>query len=389
MARHQAVGLSSPQRNPAVHRPDRSGSDALGSSAGARARPSVLSRCEDGGTVARRDPDFVPQTGQNTSDRYRVASLFSGIGGFDLGFERAKFEITFQCEIEPFCQDVLHQYWPKVPRASDIKELTSADVPVSDVWVAGFPCQDVSLARMGKRPGLRGSKSGLFHEFARLVGEGRPRLFVIENVPGLLSSHGGRDFGTVLGTLAELGYSLGWRLLDSKDFGVPQSRNRVFVVGSDRDWGGPPQILFEPERSTGVLAQNSKNGTKTVSPFARVIEHPGPKRPVTKAIAYCLYAESARHTGTDWSRNYVCYPEEGSVRRLTPAECEGVMAFPPGWTDLHATLEGEALDTARYHALGNAVTPPVAEWLANRIKLYLSQEDEFEAEHAPDAVAVA
>jgi DNA (cytosine-5)-methyltransferase 1 len=107
---------------------------------------------------------------------------------------------------------------------------------------------------------------------------------------------------------------------------------------------------------------------------------------VTKAMAYCLYAESARHTGTDWSRNYVCYPKEGKVRRLTPGECEGIMAFPAGWTDLRVGLEGEALDTARYHALGNAVTPPVAEWLARRIKLYLDEEDAFQNE---TAVAVA
>jgi DNA (cytosine-5)-methyltransferase 1 len=337
--------------------------------------------------MARKDAKPPARHEQNGSARYRVASLFSGIGGFDLGFERAGFEITFQCEIDSFCHAVLERRWPKVPKARDIKELTSADIPSSDIWVAGFPCQDVSLARMGKRAGLKGSQSGLFYDFARLVGEGGPRLFVIENVSGLLSSHGGRDFGIVLGTLAELGYSLGWRLLDSKNFAVPQSRSRVFVVGCDRDWGGSPQILFEPERSRGMPAQGGSNGSKPVSPFKRILEHPGGKRPVTKAIAYCLYAESARHTGTDWSRNYVCYPEEGRVRRLTPTECEGVMAFPRNWTNLHVGLEGEALDTARYHALGNAVTPPVVEWVANRIKRYLSQEDAFLMEDAAEAAA--
>ena len=317
-----------------------------------------------------------------TRGRYKVASLFSGIGGFDLGFERAGFDVSFQCEIEPFCRAVLERRWPTVPKTTDIKELQGADIPISDVWVAGFPCQDVSLARMGKRHGLRGRQSGLFYEFARLVSEGRPRLFVLENVSGLLSSHGGRDFGTVLGTMAELGYSLGWRLLDSQHFGVPQSRKRVFVVGSDRDWGGPPQILFEPQCGEGMPAARGSDGKKPVSPFARVVEHSGPERPVTKAIAYCLYAESARHTGTDWSRNYVSYPRKGEVRRLTPGECEGVMAFPAGWTDLRVGLEGEALDTARYHALGNAVTPPVAEWLAHRVHQYLATEDAFNATEA-------
>lgn len=325
--------------------------------------------------------EAVPEPLDDTRGKtHRVASLFSGIGGFDLGFDRAGFKISFQCEIEPFCNAVIGRHWPSVPKATDIKELKGADIPLSDVWIAGFPCQDVSLARMGKRDGLRGRQSGLFYEFARLLGEGRPRLFVVENVSGLLSSHRGRDFGIVLGTLAELGYSLGWRLLDSQHFGVPQSRKRVFLVGSDRDWGGPAQILLEPECGERVPPARGTDGKKPVSPFARVLEHPGPKRPVTKAIAYCLYAESARHTGTDWSRNYVSYPDDGEVRRLTPSECEGVMAFPPGWTDLQAGLEGEALDTARYHALGNAVTPPVAEWLARRIRCYLEREDAFAVE---------
>lgn len=319
---------------------------------------------------------------------YRVASLFSGIGGFDLGFERAGFEIAFQCELNDFCQRVLNAHWPAVPKARDIKELAGADIPTSDIWVAGFPCQDVSLARMGKRDGLRGKQSGLFHEFARLVGEARPSTFVLENVSGLLSSHGGRDFGVVLGTMAELGYSLGWRLLNSKHFGVPQSRSRVFVVGCDQDREGPAAVLFEPECGERVPAARGADGAKPLSPFQRRIDHAGPEGPVTKAIAYCLYAESARHTGTDWSRNYVSYPAEGAVRRLMPDECEGVMAFPPGWTALPGLSDSEETDTARYHALGNAVTPPVIEWLANRVRERLEERDRTADTLAPEAVAV-
>lgn len=318
---------------------------------------------------------------------YRVASLFSGIGGFDLGFQRAGFEVSFQCELNDFCQQVLSHHWPTVPKARDIKELNGADIPDSDIWVAGFPCQDVSLARMGKRDGLRGKQSGLFHEFARLVGEARPSTFVLENVSGLLSSHGGRDFGVVLGTLAELGYSLGWRLLNSKHFGVPQSRSRVFVVGCDQDRQGPAAILFESECSEGLPASRGADGKKPLSPFQRRLDHAGRKGPVTKALAYCLYAESARHTGTDWSRNYVSYPEQGEVRRLMPEECEGVMAFPKGWTVLPGMKDSEEMDTARYHALGNAVTPPVIEWIAARTRTRLEERTEHDRELAPQALA--
>jgi DNA (cytosine-5)-methyltransferase 1 len=302
-----------------------------------------------------------------------VASFFSGIGGFDLGFERAGFRVTMQCEIEPFCNSILEKHWPDVVRYDDIRKVEGGHVPESSVWIGGFPCQDLSIARMGKRAGLRGSRSGLFHEFARLAGEGKPRVLVIENVAGLLSSHNGRDLAVLLSTLAELGYAVGWRTLNSKDFGVPQSRQRVYIVGCYRDVRGPAQILFEPERRKGNSPESRQNGSDSKSPFQTILGDPRGEGPVIQAIAYCLYATSARHTGTDWSRNYVCYPREGMVRRLIPSECEGVMAFPAGWT-LPATneLAGDDLDSARYHALGNAVTPPVAEWLAGRIRDYLS-----------------
>ncbi len=310
------------------------------------------------------------------AERLTVASLFSGIGGFDLGFQRAGFAVTFQCELNRFCSDILSKHWPDAPRAKDIKEVSGAAIPLSDVWVGGFPCQDVSLARMGKRDGLRGRQSSLFYEFARLVGENRPRVLVIENVPGLLSSHQGRDFGIVLSTLAELGYAVGWRTLNSKNFGVPQSRQRVYVVGCHRDPRGPSAILFEPERSQRDAAPSTTNGKTSLSPFKTIVGHPRKTGPVTQAIAYCLYACSARHTGTDWSRTYVCYPKDGRVRRLTPRECEGVMGFPKNWTVPHPGFHDiEDIDSLRYHALGNAVTPPVAQWLAERIKSYLASHE--------------
>ena len=301
------------------------------------------------------------------------ASFFSGIGGFDLGFERAGFKLVLQCEIENYCNTILQNQWPKVKRFTDIKEVKHADVPVSDVWAGGFPCQDVSVARMGPRAGLKGKKSGLFYDFARLVEGGRPRVLVIENVPGLLSSHGGRDFGIVIRTLADLGYGVGWRVLNSRYFGVPQSRQRVYVVACHRDGKGPAEILFERERREGNAAPGKSNGTSTVSPFKTSF---GDSRrgPVVPGIAYCLYACSARHTGTDWSRTYVTYPA-GKIRRLLPIECERVQGFPDDWTlvpENNGYGDPDKVDSLRYHALGNAVTVPVAEWLAGRIKGYLA-----------------
>lgn len=308
---------------------------------------------------------------KSKKSKFKMVSLFSGIGGFDLGFEKVGFEVALQCEIDKFCSRVLRAQWPNVPIHENIKELQANQIPEAEVWAGGFPCQDVSLARMGAREGLRGSRSGLFHEFARLVGEARPRVVLFENVAGLLNSHGGRDFGLILKTLADIGYSVGWRVLNSKNFGVPQSRQRVYIVGCYRDRLGPSKILFEQECGGGDATTGKQNGKTTLSPFKTIIGENDGDGPVYQAIAYCLYACSARHTGTDWSRTYVQYPKKAQVRRLTPKECEGIMGFPENWTLLKDSKPNEDVDSLRYHALGNAVTPPVAEWLATRINNYL------------------
>jgi len=296
----------------------------------------------------------------------RVASFFAGIGGFDLGFERAGMQVVWQCEVNPFCQKILAQHWPEVPRASDITKVSADEIPDADVWVGGFPCQDVSVARMGPRSGLRGKRSGLFYDYAALIESRRPPVVVIENVPGLLSSHEGRDFGIVIQTLANLGYGVAWRVLNSRYFGVPQSRQRVFIVATYRDPGLAGKILFEPQRSEGSNSASGSNGKKPVSPFKTSYGDPV-KGPIVQGIAYCLYACSARHTGTDWSRTYVSYPE-GRVRRLTPLESERIQGFPDNWTrPLDANEDSDKLDSLRYHAAGNAVTVNVVEWIGRRV----------------------
>jgi len=170
----------------------------------------------------------------------KVLSLFSGVGGFDLGLERAGMRTVFQCELDPHANKVLEQHWPDVPRWGDISTLTGAHVlqhaPVIDVVAWGSPCQDLSLA--GKRAGLGGERSGLFHEGVRIIKEIReitngkyPRISIWENVAGALSSSDGADFGQVLYEMDEAGACFSeWRLLDAQYFGVPQRRRRVFLV---------------------------------------------------------------------------------------------------------------------------------------------------------------
>ncbi len=307
---------------------------------------------------------------------YSVASFFSGIGGLDLGLERAGFTMRFHCEIKPFCRDILRKHWPSLPVHHDIRKLDDSEIPEADVWAAGFPCQDLSLARMGPRSGLRGSQSGLFHEFVRLIRGRSPRAVILENVHGLLSSHGGRDFAIVLKALDELGYGVAWRVLNSKDFGVPQQRRRVYIVAMHRSWEGPGEVLFEPECGDWNTKKGRSNGKKSPSLFQTIIGDTS-EGPLVKSIAHCIYAESARHTGTDWSRNYVWYPD-GRVRRFTPVEVERVQGFPDNWTLPLATDEQQAkrMDSLRYHAVGNAVTPPVAEWVGKRLARVMEAQDQ-------------
>ena len=177
-----------------------------------------------------------------------AVSLFAGVGGFDIALERAGVEVKAMVEWDKNAQGVLRHRFPNTALFGDVQEVTGDDlrgagfVPERGIITGGFPCQDLSVA--GKRAGLAGERSGLFWEIIRLIDDLRPKWVILENVPGLLSSNGGRDMGTVIGTLAECGYGVAYRVLDAQFFGVPQRRRRVFIVGCLGDSGrAPAEVL--------------------------------------------------------------------------------------------------------------------------------------------------
>ena len=288
-----------------------------------------------------------------------LCSFFAGIGGFDLAFDRYGIRTVFQCEINDFCNSVLKHHWPAVKKFKDIKTLDSKDIPNAEIWCGGFPCQDVSVARGShERIGLKGKNSGLFFPFLDLIKIRKPQILVLENVVGLLNSHNGQDFRIILRQLTEAGYSVAWRIMNSRYFGAPQSRPRVFVCAALNNPELPLRALYEKNAGTHPVSRRQNFLIPDICQKSGAI---------VPRVAYCLAATSGRHTGTDWSRTYVSYKK--AVRRLTPSECEGLQGFPRGWTDIPVP-EGSNpndCDAARYHALGNAVAVPVVEWIAQNI----------------------
>ena len=189
-------------------------------------------------------------------------SLFAGIGGFDLAMERAGIKVVAAVEWDKHAQKVLAKQFPNTQIYGDITGVTGEQLinagfdPANGIITGGFPCQDLSVA--GRRAGLTGSRSGLFWEICRLLDETKAQNFILENVPGLLSSNEGRDMGTVIRALEERGYSIAWRVLDAQHFGVAQRRRRVFIVGNlGNDWRTPAEILAIAESSARYSEQSN------------------------------------------------------------------------------------------------------------------------------------
>lgn len=368
-------------------------------------------------------------------DTLTFASLFAGTGGFDLGFERAGMRCVWQCEIDSYCQRVLEKHWPDVFRVPDIRDVNAAVVSGVDVLCGGFPCQDLSVA--GRRAGLAGERSGLFFEFARCADElVRPGgWIVVENVPGLLSSQRGRDFAIVVRSLGDIGFhDLAWRVLDSRYFGVPQRRRRVYIVARRAVGSGAREVLLEPESGGGDFAPSEQAGTRIAATATRGTSSPGVSAPGRRQeddenlIAYALRRDPGG-TGQGHNTNYVVGAldqsrggaddnsaqvnhlvahtltadgfdaSEDGTGRGTPLTLSGPLAggndgagrrseddpnlvcSSPDAHGVRATpglpgrVDDPVPDGPRYSACGNAVTVNVAHWIGERIVMFEASRD--------------
>jgi len=302
-------------------------------------------------------------------------SLFSGIGGFDLGFERAGIKTLWQVENDPYAVKVLERHWPNVKRYGDIKAIEWEAVEVPDIVSGGFPCQPVSVA--GKRRGADDER-WLWPEFARCLRVLRPRYVVLENVPGLLAL----GFGDVLGDLAALGYDAEWDCIPAVAFGAPHLRYRVWVVAyaaSDlrRTSGDSRSTTFNGGGATvGDAGGSGRNGVDG-------------RRSRAELTNGCTDVPNARSGGRGAVERDVLPGEPDAIRggadvadaastglegpkpaRLVFGERRGLLTECDWWTvepDVGRVAYGIPARVDRLKCLGNAIVPQIAEWLGRRI----------------------
>lgn len=310
----------------------------------------------------------------------RAVSAFTGIGGFDLGFDRAGIQSACQIEWDAHCQTILARQFPGLNLYGDICDVQGNQIGRVDLAHGGFPCQDTSIAAP-HRHGLAGSRSGHFFEFARLVEEyarlvdsTNPRWVVIENPEGLLKSNEGRDAATVFGHLEDLGYGWAYRVVDGRHLGSPQRRRRVIVVGHR---GGDPRpawaVLGDPGDGEQAHRARQVSGRSLGPRAARGVaqsftvwrKSARPRAALSKGGYETWVADGQGNTLTGFdgggpARQTHLIAQGNRLRTLTLTEWERLQGFPDGWTD-------GIPDSARYTALGNAMHVGMSEWLGRRL----------------------
>jgi len=252
-----------------------------------------------------------------------VGSLFSGIGGLELGLERAGMRTIWQCESDKYARQVLAKHWPNIPVYEDVR-LIDDRVDRPDVLCGGFPCQDLSCANI-KAKGLEGERSGLWFEYYRIICLLRPRYVVVENGPVLVN----RGLNRILGQLAEVGYDAEWQVLSAAQFGAPHLRRRLFVVAytqGEQNWG-----IFKPELQSDIGTSSQGVGVVSNTDSPGCLEQCG---------SIPIFPEQFTVERSDW---WSVKPDVGKLANGVPNR------------------------VGKLRCLGNAVVPQIAEYIGRLI----------------------
>jgi len=310
----------------------------------------------------------------------KVCSLFSGIGGIDLGFKQAGFDIVWANE---FDKDAATTYRTNFGRErlveADIRSVNANDIPDFDVLVAGFPCQPFSI--MGFRKGFKDPRGNLFFEIARIVEAKKPKVIFLENVANLLEHDDGKSFLTVYNALVLFGYSFRYQVMDSFEYGnVPQHRTRIFIVGFlDEEMCERfrfPEKIERTVQLNDILIRNVKHDESYYYNSSSVYYEDLKRIVKDKNALYKIYdsgvSKTAHHVCPTLTANMGTFPDrvpiildDFGIRKITPYECLALQGFPKDFRFANIPMN------SAYKQCGNSVVVPVVKRIAEELKKVL------------------
>ena len=281
--------------------------------------------------------------------------LFAGVGMARMGMEQAGFKCVYTCEFDKHKRKEYEIIHGNEPEGCDIRNVRAADIPRANVWFFGAPCQDFSIA--GLRKGLGGDRSSLISEVFRLIeekAENKPEWLVYENVKGMLSSNGGWDFLSILLGMEELGYDTEWQTLNTKNFGLPQNRERVYTIGHLRKYGIKQILPIQSANGKdcipkviGGIGEKDSNNNKQWKQQNRIYDNNISISVTTKFQPFYL------------DNNF-------RIRKLTPKECMRLQGVPDEYTD--KLIKAGISDSQIYKAAGDGLSVPIAKEIGERIR---------------------
>lgn len=322
-------------------------------------------------------PEKTPFPNNNKA-KWKMIDLFSGIGGTRLGFHlTGETKVVFSSEIDKFSIKTYETNFGETPHG-DITKISTNDIPNHDILVGGFPCQAFSQA--GKKLGFEDTRGTLFFEIARILSDKKTKCFLLENVRNLVSHDKGKTFKTILNTLKNLDYEVYYSLFKAKDFGVPQNRERIYIVGFHKKLVPNYSSFKFPiathiETKVGDILEKNVNSKYTISDNLwnghqrRKIEH----KEKGNGFGYSLFNEDSPYTNTISARYYkdgseILIEQKGkNPRKLTPREAARLQGFPENFII-------PVSDTQSYKQFGNSVAVPVINAIAIEILKVLNEE---------------
>lgn len=302
----------------------------------------------------------------NSDNRIKFIDLFAGIGGMRIAFERVGMECIFSSEFDKFAQQTYYENFNEVP-SGDITNIPVEEIPSHDLLLAGFPCQPFSVA--GKKGGFDDTRGTLFFNILEILDVKRPRAFLLENVYGLTFHDHGNTFRVILDSLNELGYNVKWKVLSAKDFGLPQNRKRIYIVGflEENNFDFPSPLGIETR--VGNILESCVDNRYTISDemWDYCQRRKEENELHDRGFVYGMVTKDSEYTRTLKARYYdeILLEQEGkNPRKLTPRECARLQGFPDSFK-INVSM------TQAYKQFGNSVSIPVVEAIAKEMSKIL------------------